>query len=179
MKKIFSLLIVSTLTISSYAQDLSPTTLKQLTESIDRVPKYQGHLNDFEKIFSSEQATTLKTILSKIQENTGIDVSFITLDSTYITSELAAPFANGLESKWERDSSIKENNLMILLSKSTRVFHMNGNGLDMSNKISQEEINDIGQYFAPELKKHNFYQGTLDGLNGLLQFFEQKKSTKS
>lgn len=97
--------------------------------SAQDLPNYQDkYVNDFAGIFSQQQVSELRAILSELEQNTTAEVSLATIQECVTTP---SEYANELFNKWEIGKKEKDNGLLILYcKKENKIWVETGYGLE-------------------------------------------------
>jgi uncharacterized protein len=140
----------------------------------DSLPKPVGWVNDFECLFTLEEEDSLNKIIGDFEKNTGIEIAIITIDTLFISKEnfddLILHFAN----TWGVGKKYKDNGITIGISKGHRKMRVT-NGIQMENIFSDAKTKYIiVNYFIPQYKEGEYFQGTLTGLNEIIKHLRTK-----
>ncbi|MBD3584023.1 TPM domain-containing protein [Flavobacterium selenitireducens] len=141
------------------------------------IPKRKNWVNDFEKLFSDEEKNNLNNIITKVEGETSFEIVIVTLDTNNVSSENFEAMSLKIAQTWAVGKHKKENGILIAISKGYRRLRIqNGNGIEKILTNNQTQ-NLIDNYFIPEFKKGNYYQGTLDGLNEIIKLLYKETTT--
>jgi uncharacterized protein len=161
MKRILLLLAFATVAINFiYCQNVKKTDFE--------FPNPIGFVNDYEKVFTSEQIDSLTAIVNKHQNETTNSIVIITIDS-YAPYETLFDYSLDLFNTWGIGTKEKNNGVAIVFGKKIREIRiMVGYGLEknLSNEEAEKIIDDT---IIPEFKKGNFYEGIKNGLFGIIE----------
>ena len=134
--------------------------------------------NDFEELFTIKERENLNSILRKFDEETSIEISIVTLDASKIASDKITDLTQHLAETWQLGKKDKKNGILIAISKNYRIVRIQY-GADIEKIITDVETKNLmNTHFAPEFKKGNYYNGTLNGLNELITLLKSKESNK-
>ncbi|MGB4774307.1 MAG: TPM domain-containing protein [Daejeonella sp.] len=149
---------------------ISPRTYTVL----DSMPKPTGWVNDYEKLFTPKQEVSFTTIIKNFKKQTGIEITIVTLDSTYTSKEEFDEFTLQMFNTWGVGEKDKNNGILIGISRMHRKMRIQ-NGYGIEKLISDAETkNIIDKYFIPGYKKGDYYKGTLSGLTNLIKLLKTK-----
>lgn len=140
----------------------------------NNLPKPVSWTNDYEKLFSDVEQTKLDSIISKFEKETSFEISIITIDTIKTSKEKFEDLTLHIAQTWKIGKLEKENGILIGISKGHKKIRIqNGKGIEkiISDNDTQEIINN---YFIPEFKKGEFYQGTLNGLCEIIRILKNK-----
>lgn len=115
--------------------------------------KPTGYVNDYEKIFTSEQKADLEKICSDYEKKTSIEICLVT------SADFDFSYDVELANKWGVGKDGLDNGLMIILSKAQRNCSVRtGYGLEpfLPDGTLKEFTNDI---FPRTLSQDKFYEG--------------------
>src|SRR3989344_1934894 len=114
MKKLFILIILLIITNVNAQEFPNP---------------YDDNVNDFAKIFNQDEISELKTILSKVEQNTTAEVVIVTIQTS--RPLIPSQYRTELFNKWKIGNEEKDNGLLILYSlKENRIEVETGYGLE-------------------------------------------------
>ena len=179
MIKLFSGLIIILLTYTSCKSQpeqkvqLSDTSLSAKLKKYrqlfwDSLPKPVGWVNDFEDVFSEKQENTLDSIISAFEEKDGIEISIVTIDSLKTSKEKFDDLILHIGNTWRVGKKYINNGIVIGISVDYRKIRIE-NGYGIEKILSNQETKEIiDKFFTPYYKQNKYYQGTLNGLNALI-----------
>jgi uncharacterized protein len=161
MKKIFFIITVALfLPNSILAQTNKEVSLNTQTSGV--FSKSYDYVNDFEKILTSNQVTSLNTTLKSCETNLGHKIIIVTTSSIQPYSAIP-DYALDLNTYLAND--LKQNAaILIVLSKELRQIQVQGVD-QISNKLNYDQTKGIIADFAvPEFKKGDYYKGLEDAI---------------
>ncbi|MGZ5244801.1 MAG: TPM domain-containing protein [Bacteroidia bacterium] len=166
-KKIrFYILILISFTNCTYAQ--------KNPNSNYTIPQPTGWVNDFEDIFSAHEIKTLDSIISNYEKKTTIEISIVTIDTNMVSDENFNDYVLQLSNEWGVGKKGKNNGVVIGFSSGYRKMQIS-NGYGIEKILSDEETAEImNKEFFSYYKRGEFYEGTLNGLNALIEKLNQK-----
>jgi uncharacterized protein len=140
----------------------------------NNLPKPKNWTNDYENLFSKIEQTKLDSIISKFEKETSIEISIVTIDTIKTSKEKFEDLTLHIAQKWKIGKAEKENGILIGISKGYRRIRIqNGNGIEKI--LTDDETKKILEnYFIPEFKKGEYYQGTLNGLCEIIRILKYK-----
>jgi len=151
-------------------QPMTPAQLQEYRQSIwDTLPAAVGWVNDFEGLFNDEEEKNLEKIVEHFEKKTTIEVAIITVDSNMVALDKFDDFAYRVLKKWGIGKISKSNGIVICISKDyRRLFVCTDFGIDRYMN-SYDKYKIIKKWFLPSFEKNKYYDGTLNGLNALLE----------
>ncbi|OQP64209.1 hypothetical protein A3860_19720 [Niastella vici] len=134
-------------------------------------------VNDFGRFLSLEEKTSLELELNEYNNRTGNAIVFISVDSLtdpktkkqYTIEKTANLYFN----KWGIGDSIKNNGVLLLVSRKERGVRIEvGRGLEqvLTNPVCKQIIEDK---LVPNFKKGNFYQGIMEAVKAIEQNLDE------
>jgi uncharacterized protein len=140
----------------------------------NNLPKPVSWTNDYENLFTETEQKKLDSIISKFEKETEIEISIVTIDTIKVSKENFDDLTLHIAKSWGIGKTEKDNGILIGISKGYRRIRIqNGNGIEKI--ITDEETkNIIENYFIPEFKKGEYYNGTLNGLRELIKLLKRK-----
>ena len=140
------------------------------------LPKPNGYVNDFEKIFSAKEKSILESLVSDFQKKTGIPIAVISFSTKMTEADsldaTTMKFANAWA--WGVGEKGANNGVVIGLSKAYHRMRIL-NGLAIQPILSETETNQIiGTSFIPGYRSGNYFQGTYNGLRSLMAILEKR-----
>jgi uncharacterized protein len=136
------------------------------------IPKPIGYVNDFEKIYTSEEIETLDSLIANYKKRTTIQISIITIDTTMMKKEELDSWTLKVMKAWGVGRKDKNNGILIGISRGYRVIRIqNGYGIEkiLSNQKTKEIID---KDFIPFFKEAKYFEGTMNGLQALMKKLE-------
>lgn len=169
MKKILLLITISFLLPNTFfGQSGKGITQNSATENT--FSKSYSYLNDFEKILTSNQITTLSTTLKSSEKKSGHKIIVVTISSV-------KPYASVPEYAYNLEKHLSNNlklnpAILIVLSKELRQIQIQSSHKGL-NKLTEEETKNIINNFAiPEFKKGDFYKGLENAVSQIVKKLE-------
>lgn len=169
MKKIILLVTIALLLPASFfAQTKKETQSSAETQNI--FAKSYDNVNDFEKILTPTQITSLNTILKTFEKKRLYKFIIVTTSSI-------KPYTDLYEYSQDLDKYLNSNlkmqpTILILLSKELRQIQILGEDT-IRYKLSDDQTKEIISSFAvPEFKKGDYYKGLESAVNELIKKLE-------
>ena len=168
---LFTFCISAAQNVPNYNPHIMTTAqLQAYRQSIwDTLPAAVGWVNDFEGLFDGDQENTIEKTLSHFEKKTSIEISIITVDSNMINKNSFDEFSYRVMKLWGIGKISKSNGMVICISKDyKRLCVTTDFGIDKyMNAAEKDKI--INKYFLPFYRKNDYYQGTVSGLNAILE----------
>ena len=171
-RKILLLLILTLNLISckGIAQEkgtIETTTVSDCSKDDVNFPEPIGYVNDFERIFTSDQKNQLEKIISEFEEQTTKEISIVTISSIEPYDDIGH-YAADLAQHWGVGKSDSNNGLLIIFSQPLReIFIATGLGTEkiLTDDICKSVIDEI---IIPEFRDGEFYTGIEKGVRVLI-----------
>jgi uncharacterized protein len=147
----------------------SPSSL-----STDSIPKPFGYVNDFEKLYTSEQQAYLSKIIAAFEDSTTIQLAIVTLDTTMTSSKYFDDYTLRLANSWGVGQNDKNNGIVVCISSGLRQMRIQ-NGYGIEHIMTNEETKQIiDKGFIPAFKNGSYYEGTLKGLEMMFDLLKKR-----
>lgn len=163
--------------VSQNGLDTSSLTSTSQYDSVI-VEKYKpiGWVNDFDQIFSPLEQLKLDSIIQQFEKETTIEIAVVTLDTTEFKKKDFENFTLTLARKWGIGKKGKDNGILIAIAVGYGIIRVhNANGIVKYLSDVQTDAM-LKKYSIPEFKKGNYYLGTLNLLEAMMQ--ELREATK-
>lgn len=175
----FFFLIASGQSVPNYIpyRTMTPSELLSYRQSIwDTLPAAIGWVNDFEGLYDRRQEDSIESILEHFERKTTIEIDIVTVDSNMVAKEKFDEFAYRLLKIWGIGKIDKSNGIVICICKDYRkLFICTDFGIDKYlNEYDKSRITN--KYIIPFFQKNNYFSGTLNGLNAILDKINRKWS---
>lgn len=159
---------------------ISKDTLKEKSLTMFRqlfwnnLPKPTNWTNDYEDLYTNVEQIKLDSIITKFELETTIEIAIVTINTTKISGEKFEELSLHIAQTWGVGKKDKDKGILIAISKGYRKIKIqNGNGIEKI--ITDNETKQIiDNYFIPDFKKGNYYDGTLKGLVELINLLRSK-----
>lgn len=140
----------------------------------NKLPKPASWTNDYENLYSKNEQHKLDSIISKFEIETTIEIGIVTIDTLKTSTENFDNLSLHIAQTWGIGKKDKHNGILIAISRGhKRIKIQNGNGIEKI--ITDKETSEIIEnYFIPEFRKGEYYNGTLKGLMELISLLKSK-----
>lgn len=131
-------------------------------------PERIGYVNDFEKVFTDYQLTSLELILNDYKRKTSNEIVIVTVPSIEPYNNFDE-YSIDLSNYWGVGEKEKDNGLTVIFSKTTRMIRIStGKGTEkiLSDSFCQEIIDKI---IIPNFKKGHYYNAIHESVNLLTE----------
>lgn len=154
---------------------MTSAQLQTYRQSIwDTLPAAVGWVNDFEGLFNMQQENNIEKTLSHFEKKTSIEICIITIDSNMVNKNSFDEFSYRLMKLWGIGKISKSNGMVICISKDyKRLCVTTDFGIDRFMDAT-EKNKIINKYFLPLYRKNDYYNGTINGLNAILEKIGKK-----
>ncbi|MEO8961102.1 MAG: TPM domain-containing protein, partial [Ginsengibacter sp.] len=117
---------------------------------------------------------SLESLLQHFEKETTVEISIVTVDSNMVHKDSFNDFSDHILKIWGIGKLIKENGIVICISKDYKKLFIS-TGAGISKYISDPDKNRIiEQYFIPQYNEHNYFAGTLNGVNEIMNRISSK-----
>jgi uncharacterized protein len=136
------------------------------------IPKPIGHVNDFEKIYSPDEIKTLDSTIIEFEKRTTIQIAIITIDTLMVDRRNFDSWTLKVMNTWGVGQKEKNNGILIGISKGYRRIRIQ-NGAGIVKILSNQETKEIiDKSFLPFFKDGKYFEGTVNGLQALINKLE-------
>lgn len=159
---------------------MTPNELHAYRQSIwDTLPAAVGWVNDFEGLYDRTQEDSIERILEHFERKTTIEIAIVTVDSNMVAKDKFDEFTYRLLKIWGIGKISKSNGIVICICKDYRKLFISCDfGIDnYMNEYDKYKI--INKYMVPSFQKNNYFLGTLNGLNAILDKIDKKWSKEN
>ena len=156
-------------------QKMTISELEAYRQSIwDSLPAI-GWVNDFEGLFSNNEEDSLESMLQHFEKETTVEIAIVTVDSNMVQKDRFNDFSDHLLKIWGIGKFAKKNGIVICISRDYRqLFISTGAGI-ATYMDDAEKYHIIAQNFIPAFNEYWYFDGTLSGLNELMNKVTKKK----
>ncbi|MEO6838049.1 MAG: TPM domain-containing protein [Ginsengibacter sp.] len=154
---------------------MTPHELQTYRQSIwDTLPAAVGWVNDFEGLYDKSQEDSIESILEHFERKTTIEIAIVTVDSNMVAPNKFDEFAYRLMKIWGIGKIEKSNGIVICICKDYhKLFISTDFGIDKyMDQTDKSRI--ITKNIIPFFQKNNYFSGTLNGLNAILDKINKK-----
>ena len=129
---------------------------------------------DFENLFSKIQKDSLLKITTEFEQKTSAEICVITLDNEIKNYEELKSQSLFLANYLGIGKKEKSNGILISITKKSRLLRIeNGDGItNLMTDLETEKI--LNEKFIPEFKNGDYYKGTLNGINKIIEELSNK-----
>jgi thiol-disulfide isomerase/thioredoxin len=136
------------------------------------IPDPVGAVNDFEGIFTIEEAKTLDGLIKAHEQRTTNQIAIATIKSIVPYSSLVL-YSLDLAKSWKIGDAEKNNGIAIVFCTTLRQIRIQ-NGLGLEKILTDAETQKIiDEQFLPEFRKGNYFEGTRKGLEKIIGELEK------
>ena len=142
-------------------------------------PPHRNWTNDFEHIFTSQQIKQLDSICTHFQQQSGVEITVLTLDSNLIGKQDFATAVLHYAQVWAAANPTKPMGVLFAISRSLKrvqIQKSHGIALIFTNAESDQFI---AKSVVSELRKGNYYLATRQGVIALSNLLMDKLNGKS
>lgn len=157
-------------------EKMSSTELEVYRQSVwDSLPAI-GWVSDFEGLFTNNEEDSLEILLQHFETETTVEISIVTVDSNMVHKDNFNDFSDHLLKTWGIGKLLKKNGIVICISKDYKKLFIS-TGAGISKYISDSDKNRIVlQNFIPQFNEHNYFTGTLYGVNEIMNKISRKRN---
>ncbi|MFG4005203.1 TPM domain-containing protein [Flavobacterium aquidurense] len=169
MKNLLFIITISFLLPSTFLGQANKS-IPQNSASVNVFSKSYNHLNDFEKILTPNQITTLNTTLKSSEKKSNTKIIVVTISSI-------KPYASVPEYAYNLKNYLADNlklnpTFLIVLSKELRQIQIQSS-YEARNRLTEDETRNIINSFAiPEFKKGDYYKGLENAVTQIIKKLE-------
>lgn len=134
-----------------------------------------GWVNDYDSIFTVDEVKKLHKLIADFEKETTVEIAVVTLDTSMVGPEMtdlyAATFA--LANKWGVGKKGKNNGILIGIAKGwEQMYIQNAEGIEkvLTDEQTQQIVDTV---FLPNYAQGNFYKGTNEGLQTIMQHLKK------
>lgn len=140
----------------------------------DTLPAAIGWVNDFEGLFTMQEEDSMERKITHFEKLTGVEIAIVTVDSNMVARDKFDEFAYRLLKLWGIGKLTESNGIVICISRDyKKIFISTDFGIDQY--IDQyDKYKLINKYIIPQFKKNDYYAGTLNGLDVILDRISKK-----
>ncbi len=132
-------------------------------------PESKGWINDYENLFSYDEARILDSVISDFESKTSNEIAIITVDSTILKNEEFNAFAFNIANYWGVGKKDKNNGILICISVQQRKIRIE-NGLGIEKRLTNDMTKKIiDETILPNFKHGEYFQGALQGLKSIIK----------
>ncbi|HUZ57435.1 MAG TPA: TPM domain-containing protein [Hanamia sp.] len=154
---------------------MTPNELQAYRQSIwDTLPAAVGWVNDFEGLYDRTEEDSLERILEHFEKKTTIEIEVVTVDSNMVAREKFDEFTYRLLKIWGIGKVDKSNGIVICICKDyKKLFICADFGID--NYMDEyDKLKIIHRDIIPSFQRNDYFKGTLNGLNAIIDKINKK-----
>ena len=127
--------------------------------------KPQGFVNDFARVFSTEQQQSLESTVSALKTASGFELAIVTVPT--LGGDTVENYANKLFQEWGIGQKGKDNGILVLIAVNDRQMRIE-TGYGSEGALTDLQAgNIIRTVFTPEFKNGNYYLGVWNGVHAI------------
>lgn len=134
-----------------------------------------GWVNDFGGLFSSNEEDSLESMLQHFEKETTVEIAIVTVDSNMVQKNRFNDFSDHLLKVWGVGKFAKKNGIVICISRDYRQLYVSTGAGIINYMDDGEKFRIIAQNFIPSFNEYRYFDGTLSGLNELMDRVTKKK----
>ncbi|HEY2722469.1 MAG TPA: TPM domain-containing protein [Chitinophagaceae bacterium] len=135
----------------------------------DYVPLRVGYVNDFIRIYTTEEDEILDSMIVSFEKRTSIQIAIITVDTSIVDQQDFDNWTLRVARKWGIGQKDKNNGVLIAICPGYRRMRIQ-NGYGIEKILSDQETQQIADNdFIPFFKEAKFFNGTKNGLEVLFK----------
>ena len=156
---------------------MTPHELETYRKTIwDTLPAAVGWVNDFEGLYDKAEEDSMESIIAHFEKKTSVEIAIVTVDSNMVEEDKFNEFAYRLLKLWGIGKISKSNGMVICICRDyKKIFISTDFGID-NYMDESDKFKIISKYILPSFKTNNYFQGTLNGLNAILDKINKKWS---
>lgn len=156
---------------------MTPHELETYRKAIwDTLPAAVGWVNDFEGLYDKAEEDSMESIIAHFEKKTSAEIAIVTVDSNMVEEDKFNEFAYRLLKLWGIGKISKSNGMVICICRDyKKIFISTDFGID-NYMDESDKYKIISKYILPSFKTNNYFQGTLNGLNAILDKINKKWS---
>ncbi|HEY5371355.1 MAG TPA: TPM domain-containing protein [Hanamia sp.] len=156
---------------------MTPAELSVYRQSIwDTLPAAVGWVNDFEGLYDKIQEDSLESMIQHFEKKTSIEIAIVTVDSNMVSQDKFNEFTYRLLKIWGIGKIAKSNGMVICICKDYKSIYISSDfGLD-TYLSDYDKYKIVNKSVLPYFKKNYYFNGTLSGLNAILEKINRKWS---
>ena len=134
----------------------------------DSLPKPLSWTNDYENLYTDKEEDILDSIIFDFKNKTSVQIAIVTLDTICTSKQKFEDLTLHIAKSWGVGEKNKNNGILIGISKGYRIIRIQ-NGLGIEEIITDLQTKEIiDNYFIPNFKKNEYFNGTSLGLKELM-----------
>ena len=151
----------------------APTLSAQETPVQQKFVVKKVRIVDNEKIFTKDQIKQLDSIVENCWNKKIAEIAIITIDDRHTDNENFDQYVLNNLTAYASGEYGKNNGIVIAISKKLRQMRIE-NGYGIQRLLSDEDTKKIiDEVFIPKFKEEKYFEGTLNGLNAIINYLQK------
>lgn len=136
-------------------------------------PKPSGYVNDFTRLFTTAEFSSLDSIVTNYEKETGNEIAIVTIDGTMIGKCDMETYSRALANEWKIGKKDKNNGVLICIAAPLRKMGIKtGTGIELL--LTNEEAKYIiDSVMIPSFRNAQYFEGTKKGLDAIFKELQQ------
>lgn len=127
-----------------------------------KVPKLQGHINDYGDVLSTREKSDLENYLIQFEQTSSIQIALLTIKS--LEGENLEDYSMRVADAWKLGQKENDNGVLLLIAMQEKKLRIEvGYGLEAALTDAKSGY-VIRNYIVPGFKSGNFYSGISSGI---------------
>lgn len=140
------------------------------------IPDHVGWINDFEDVLSAEEEKNLTLLVENYEKQTSVEIAVITIPATAVEADKFDDLVLRIANEWGVGKAEKNNGILVGISKGHKTIRIS-NGYGIEKVLTDEQTKDIiTDFFIPNFRKGDFYNGLSNGIGALIKALNVKKN---
>jgi uncharacterized protein len=176
---VYILLIVATVpACTENNNDVSAQSQNQ--QILDSFPAPVSYVNDYAFLYSRSQRDSLENILGNFEKSTTVQIALIIFKESMVPKDSLEALTQKIGNAWGVGQKEANNGIVIGICPEYRKMTIR-NGYGIEKILSDAETKEIiDKYFIPDFKGSKYFEGTISGLQALIETLTKKlKDQKS
>ena len=165
-------LLISCSLLSCSGQQTPPAdTIITSVNSTDTstVPAPLGFVSDYGAIYTPAQRQYIDSLLHDFEDSSSVQLALFTFTQQMIKDVKIDDYLLNIANSWKIGHSGKNNGILVGICAECRSMRIE-NGFGIEQLLSNSETKKIIETaFFPDFKKEEYYKGTINGLQTLMQ----------
>jgi len=133
------------------------------------LPLPKNYVSDYENIFTEEQETWLNHLIDSFEKRSTNEIAVVSFDTVMVTKQNFDALTLKLANAWGIGKEDKNNGVLIgICSGYKKMRIQNGKGIEKILSEAETKL-IVDSSFLPRFKEGNYFEGTVNGINHLIQ----------
>jgi uncharacterized protein len=167
-------LIISMGLLACKDKPVNPALHAQISDTFPAtffIPAAQGRVNDFDSLFTTQQRSSLDSMLTAYDT---AHIVIVTVDSSYFERGEIENFSLRLFNTWGIGDSATNNGILICICLDYRQLRIQ-NGLGIERMLTNQQTKKVvDKAILPQFKAGRFFDGVVNGIEGLKELLRKK-----